>query len=500
MNTLKRTLALVATLAMSATAFVGCGSDDSSSEATTTAPAATDAPTEGEEPTDGEEPTEGGNSTVEKSLELGDIDSSLKTGGDTFTVAAWDANDVPALLAAWKGETDLDAYKEKLANDEVSGIKFINFGVGGGQAAEQYNLLLNEGTDLDVYFCEADWALNYINDDTRTVGLDKLGFSDANFAETYSYTDAIGKDENGVRKGVSWQAAGGGFAYRADLAEEYLGVKSPEEMQTKIGDWDKFVAAAETIADKTGNTVALADSLGGMWQAYACGRTTPWVSNDKVEIDATCEAFAKHAKTLWDCGGVTKNNQWSDAAWTASGVNGSCMGYFVSTWGYGGFFMDAAGGVNGDQYGKWAVCQGPVPYYWGGTWMVVHPNTDNAKEAQEFIFASTVDTAAMKAYAVSKPEFVNNSVAMAELIESDTVFNKDITGNFKDNQNIYAKLYDNVESIDFNGLITPYDAACKTEFINAVRETYLDGGKSWDETKEDFLDKASVVLPGLNWD
>ena len=39
MNTLKRTLALVATLAMSATAFVSCGSDDSSSskKASTTA-------------------------------------------------------------------------------------------------------------------------------------------------------------------------------------------------------------------------------------------------------------------------------------------------------------------------------------------------------------------------------------------------------------------------------------------------------------------------------
>ena len=101
--------------------------------------------------------------------------------------------------------------------------------------------LFNDGGDLDVYFCEADWALKYINDDNRTLALSKLGLGDKDFANIYSYTDEIGKDSNGVRKGVSWQAAAGGFAYRADLAEEYLGVKSPEEMQAKIDDWDLFV-------------------------------------------------------------------------------------------------------------------------------------------------------------------------------------------------------------------------------------------------------------------
>ena len=501
MNTLKRTLALVATLAMSATAFVGCGKDDSSStaEPTTAAPAATDAATDA--PTEApEDPTEAPVDPASKSTEVGAIDSSLKTGGDTFTVAAWNADDMPALIASWQGSTDFAGYKEKLANDQIEGIKFINFDVGGDKASEQYNQLFAEGKDLDVYFCEADWALQFINDDTKTVALDKLGFSEANFAEIYSYTDEIGKDSNGVRKGVSWQAAAGGFAYRADLAKQYLGVKTPEEMQAKIGNWDDFVAAGKKVSEATNGTVAFADSLGGMWQAYACGRSTPWVVDDKVQIDAFCEDFANHAKELWDCGAVTKNNQWTDAAWEGSGVNGTCMGYFVSTWGYGGFHMNASGGVGGEQYGKWAVCQGPVPYYWGGTWMVVNPATDNAEEAQGLIKAATVDNDKMKTYAINKPEFVNNSVVMDELIKADTVFNKDITGNFVNNQNIYANLYDNVTKIDFDGLITPYDADCKTAFITAVREEYLEKGSSWDATKEAFLDKASEKLPGLNWD
>ena len=61
MNTLKRTLALVATLAMASTAFVACGDDKSEGTNATTAPATTAPATQGETqaPTEAE-PVAGG--------------------------------------------------------------------------------------------------------------------------------------------------------------------------------------------------------------------------------------------------------------------------------------------------------------------------------------------------------------------------------------------------------------------------------------------------------
>lgn len=502
MNTLKKTLALVAALAMTATAFVGCGDEESSSPSSSSESSSESTPAEDEtSPAEGDDSSsEGGDDATE-----GQIDASVGTGGSTFTVAAWNPDDVPYLIAQWKG-LDYKTVAEDLANDKVDGIKFISFGVGGGDASERYDQIFSSDDDLDVYFCEADWALNYINDDEKTLDLAKLGLTDSTWPNIYSYTDDIGKSESGIRKGISWQAAAGGFAYRADLAEEYLGVKSPEEMQEQVADWDKFVAAATTVSEKSNKSVALADSLGGLWQAFACSRTTPWVKDNVVQIDDFCQKFADTAKALWDINGVTQNGQWTDE-WTASGVNGNVMGYFVSTWGFGGFFLDAAGGAPdaeagkeaGAQYGKWALCQGPTPYYWGGTWIVVNPKTDNGEEARDFIISATADEAQMKEYAVNKPEYVNNSAVMDELIAADTVFNESITGNFKDNQNIYATLADNAKSINFNGLITPYDATCKTKFIDAVKETYVTGG-SWDDTVNAFKDKGAEALPDLNWD
>ena len=173
MNTLKKTLALVATLAMAATAFASCGDDASSSSSSSEASSSESSETPDESSETPDESSEAAPS--------GEIDASVATGGDTFTVAAWNADDVPYLIAQWKG-ISFDTIADDLAGGKVDGINFINFGVGGGDASEKYDQLFQSGEDLDVYFCEADWALKYINDDTKTLALDKLGLGDADFA------------------------------------------------------------------------------------------------------------------------------------------------------------------------------------------------------------------------------------------------------------------------------------------------------------------------------
>lgn len=500
MNTLKRTLALVATLAMATGAFASCGDDKETSTSTSTSKAdessaeeskadesSADESSADESSADESSADDSSAAPVEASgsTEVGEV--QLATGGATFTVAAWNADDVPAMLAQWKEAAGV-------SDDKVN---FINFDCGGGSASEKYDALFNDGADLDVYFCEADWALKYINDDTKTAPLEQLGFTDDNFADIYDYTDEIGKDSNGVRKGVSWQAAAGGFAYRTDLAEQYLGVTSPEDMQAKISNWEDFVATAEDIAEQSGGKTALADTLGGMWQVFAATRTTPWVVDNALEVDDSCEQFANYAKRLWDCGGVTKNPQW-DASWYASGQDDSAMGFFVSTWGFGDAILaQAAGGEGGATYGKWNVCQGPAPYFWGGTWIVVNPATDNAEEAQSFIKTFTVDRDQIKKYALDKPEYCNNIAVMQEIVDSGENPNEYVT-NLLDGQNYFAVLHENAKKINLNGLITPYDSTIKGDFIDVVQSEFLESGSTWEDTQIAFIEKVQSDIPDLD--
>jgi len=485
MNKLKRTLALVATLAMATTAFASCDKDDKSSSSTTskTESSAT------ESKADESSAEESKNDPSTKSEEVGAIDSSLKTGGEEFTVTSWNADDAQALVKLWQDTTGKTA-------------KFVNMNCEGGQAAEKYNNMIQAGEDLDVYFVEADWALQFVNDDAKTVGLDKLGFSDANFAEMYEYTDEIGKSTiSGVRKGASWQAAAGGFAYRTDLAEQYLGVKTPEDMQKKIGTWADFEAAAKTVAEASDGKTALADTLGGLWQVFAAGRTQPWIQSNKLVIDDSCKQFADLAKNLWEGKGVTQYDQWGDE-WRPAGQSGETMGYFVSTWGFGDTILcAAAGGKDGATYGKWNICVGPQEYFWGGTWMVVHPETDNAEEAQSFIKTFTVDNATIKEYALTKPEYCNNKTVMADIVKSassdPTTYKDQYVLNNLQGQNYFEVLDESVKGVDLKGLITPYDSTIKAEFLEAVKDDYIVAGMSWDEAMTNFKKEVKAAIDGI---
>lgn len=483
MNTLKRTLALVATLAMASTAFAACGSKDSSSTPATTAPTSGETTsgeaTTGEATTGDDKPAEGGNS-----MEVGEV--KLPTNGDKFNIVSWDAQDCPKLIKAWAEST---GHKESDAN-------FVDLGCQGGQASAQFDQRFASDANTDIFFVEADWALNYINNDKATVALDQLGFTEDNWKDSFAYTVDIGKATDGANKGkivgASWQAAAGGFAYRSDLAKQYLGVETPEAMQEKIGDWDKFKAAALEIADKSEGKVNLADSIGGILQVYAANRKTPWVTGKRITIDPELENFANMVKELWDNGGVAHTDQWGEG-WTQGGMDGSTMGYFVSTWGVGETAF--LGEASSTSRGKWNIVQGPANYFWGGTWIVVHPTCDNADLAQSFIKAVTVDQAVMKKYATSKPEFVNNKSAMKEVVDENLKI-EFATDNFG-GQNYFAVLNENVKNFNLKDLITPYDSKVKDAFSKAIKEQFCEGGKSYDDAVQAAVADVQANVPDL---
>lgn len=474
MNKLKKTLALIATLAISATAFVGCGDEESSStpaESNSDSDSAVDSNSDSDSA-----PADDSNSTAEG----GEI--KLPTGGGSMTVLTWTGDDLEVMLPMWEKAEGIDASK----------VNLKNFQVGGGEASAQYDQYFLGGEDVDMLMVEADWALKYINDDTATAPLSDLGFTDADFADQYAYTMEVGKDSNGVIKGTSWQAAPGGWCYRTDLADTYLGVKTPEEMQAKVSDWDAFQATAKEVMEKSGNKTALTTSLGGIWQAFAANRSTPWVVDNKLAVDDFCNTFADLAKNMRDNKYVTEANQWTDE-WLAAGQTDDTMGYFVSTWGFGAAILEtAAGGDGGKTWGKWNVCQGPTPYFWGGTWACVSPKTDDADLVASFMRYFTVNKDSMKEYALAKPDYVNNMTAMQEIVDEKSNSNPLLGG-----QDQFAVLHEAAKKINLNGLITPYDASIKQAFLDAVN-AYC-AGETADTAAciEDFKDRVAESVTDI---
>jgi len=503
MKTLKKTLALIAALTVVATTFAACGdkTDEKKSETT-------DAPKQ----------TEAGGATTEPPVDPDapagekpdDSAVKVKTGGDTFTIVAWNSNDFPALLNAYNGKWDGVSGENSVATATLAAnkttptgktIEFIDLDCGGQDSQATYNNMLAGGKDLDIFAAEADFALNYIGDSSKSTDLTELGFKESDWANAYKYTMEIGKNSAGEIRGISWQACPGGYAYRSDLAEQYLGAKNPDEMQAKVKDWATMEESAKTVMEASGNKTAMAATMGGIWQVFSTGRTNAWVKDGKLVADdpATLD-YIDMIKRWSEKGYVTKATQWNDA-WKQLGQDDSTMGYFVSTWGFGDtILLGAAGGKDGPTYKKWNVVVGPQKFYWGGTWIIVNPATDNGIEAKDFIWALTVDEDTMKQYAIKKGEYVNNKKVIAEVQSDPAVADSTTTINLG-GQNWYALLAGVADTLAIDAKqITKYDASIKSQFNTAV-EGYVNGKTATkDATIEAFKDGVAKDVTDVEVD
>lgn len=449
--------------------------------------------------------SKGPDKTEPTTSEPSDKDVSLKTGGDTFTIVSWNDDDVPSLIANWLGidEDDLQNSLDPESDDTVktpSGatINYINLGTAGGYASASYDKMFNQGDDIDVYLADPDWALKYMDNDTLTAPLSAIGITEKDMGEWYPYTKTLAKNSKGEYKAVPFQITPGAFVYRSDLAEQYLGVTTPEEMQTAIGDWNKFASSAKTIADQSKGKVALADSLGGMWQAYSCGRFDFITSDNNLNLSSDVKAFADMAKDLWEIGGVTSNSQWTDE-WTQFGQTGQCMGYFAPSWAVNSnsFLYDA---VN-KQAGKWSICIGPQSYYWGGNTLLVTPSTDNGDDARSFILSSAFNSDNMKQYVCFSKyhDRVSNNMSVNSQLAKDNSYPDTDLLEILNGQNYYSILDKSAKGIDIKKY-SPYDNEIKLNILYYISDYYI-GNKytsyTWDDTLTAIQDSIYEEYPEL---
>ena len=182
MNKLKRTLALMAALAMTATAFVGCGGNESSSSSESKAESSAEESSEADADS-AEDSTAEEESSVESAAgytnvdvpALGEPDGSLKDGGDKLTILCWNDDDLKYMYDIVADATGMDK----------SMINYKNVGSSGTDANEQYAQVFLSGDDVDLYFCDADWNMAYQNNDEYSAPLSAVGISEDMYANAY---------------------------------------------------------------------------------------------------------------------------------------------------------------------------------------------------------------------------------------------------------------------------------------------------------------------------
>lgn len=396
--------------------------------------------------------------------------------------------------------TDYYEKAGKLSDDVTVNFVIVpNEGNAYQNALDQ--ALLAQGTaatddKVDMFLIEADYALKYINTDYALDVKADIGLTDADLAGQYQYTKDIVTDSNGKQKGTTWQATPGLFAYRRSIAKDVLGTDDPVKVQEALANWDKFDEVAKKAANKGYKMLSGFDDS---YRTFSNNVSAPWVDGDKIVIDDNLMRWVDQTKDYTDKGYNNKTSLWAPE-WSADqGPEGKVFGFFYSTWGINFTLLgntlaipESEGGkqeVGNGIFGDYAVCAGPEPYYWGGTWMCAAAGTDNIPTIKDIMYVLTCDSATMKKITEDTQDYTNNEKAMNELANSD------FQSAFLGGQNHIALFAEAAPKIDMSNL-SAYDQGLNESFQGAFKD-YFEGTVDKAKALENFYTSAIEKYPEL---
>ncbi len=244
-------------------------------------------------------------------------------------------------------------------------------------------MLKSKDSAPDIYGLEAAFVLKYTQGDAAgfAATYDSLGIKteeSLKAAEIATYASEIGtRPADGKVVALPYQATGGCFIYRRSLAKDTWGTDDPATIQTKIGggsgNWDQFWVAAEQLKAK-GYGIVSGD--GDIWHAIENSSDSAWVVDGKLNIDPKREEFLDISKKLKDNGWHNETQDWQDGWFADMKGEGPqpIFGFFGPAWLI-NYTMGDNCGDNKDTpehegtYGDWAVCNSPVGFCWGGTYL-----------------------------------------------------------------------------------------------------------------------------------
>lgn len=472
----KKLLSVLLTAAMAATLLAGCGGsgDAPAADGGTEAPAA--------ESTD----------SAESSSDEGEAEAEAAAPtGEVINVWAF-TDEVPNMIQKYK-ELHPDFPYE--INSTI-----IATTDGAYQPALDQALAAGGAEAPDIYCAEAAFVLKYAQGDAsgyaapyEDLGIDVA--ADIEAADIAQYTIDIGTNPDGKLVALGYQATGGAFIYRRSIAKDVWGTDDPAEIGKKIGPgWDQFYAAADELKAK-GYGIVSGD--GDIWHAVENSSDAGWIVDGKLTIDPKREEFLDLSKELKDKGYHNDTQDWQDAWFADMKGEGQqqIFGFFGPAWLINYTLAPNCGGeaVGEGTYGDWAICEPPIGFFWGGTWLLANKDTQKKDAVAEILRWITLDCSEEGLQYMWANGTLNGEGGTKDAVASGTVMemsNGEL--DFLGGQNMFDVF---VPANQFaNGKnLTQYDETINIYWRDQVRE-YTAGNKSREQALADFKQQVADNL------
>ena len=424
--------------------------------------------------------------------------------------------EVPGMIKAY-----FDAHPDVAGKYELR--KQVVATDGGGYQTALDAALAAGGADApDIYCAEDAFVAKYSKGDGAqfaapyaALGIDvDKEIADAKIA---NYSVELGtRDSDGAVVALAYQATGCAMIYRRDIAKDVFGTDDPATIKAECGPgMDKFFEAAEKCK---GKGYAMISALGDLWNMCKANTDVKsgWVdASGNLVIDPQREAFLDYAKKIIDNGYSNDASAWSESwyadmagtgpkqvfcflgpAWLINYVMAGNSGSWKETG-----EKDADGNpikeldTSIGTYGKWAVTDSPLGFYWGGTYILANKDTDKATLVGDIIRYITLDTSEdglqyKWANGLLSDDGTKDTVASAVVMDKS-----DGKVAFLADQNMFD-VFGPAGDFATGKLATPYDEDINRLFNDQVT-AYSHGEKDRDAAIKDFKTAVSEQV-GVN--
>lgn len=355
----------------------------------------------------------------------------------------------------------------------------------------------------DIYCAEAAFVLKYTQGEAAKyaapysdLGIDvEKGIKDAEIAQ---YSVDIGTNPDGKVTALGYQATGGAFIYRRSIAKDVFGTDDPKTIGEKLGagsgNWNKFWDAADELKAKN---YAIISGDGDLWHAVENSSPEGWIKDGKLHIDEKRDEFLDLSKKLKDEKLHNDTQDWQEAWFADMKGEGDtpAFGFFGPAWLINYTMAEHSGGTKAGEgtYGDWAVCESPVGFFWGGTWLLANKESKHKDVIGDIFEWITLDASkdglqymwANGTYNPDKP--TKDCVASAKVM---AMSNGEIE--FLGGQNMFDVFVPANEFANGKNL-TPYDEKINSIWRDQVRQ-YTAGEKTRDQAIKDFKQKVKDEL------
>lgn len=414
-------------------------------------------------------------------------------------------------------ETNTETSKEEMATDSKDKVvvEFWTFNTDFETLIDEYWRPANQDADFDInvtvipdqvtYMTKLQQSLqtgadapdvfamdlSYVKKFVNTPYLADLNDYGLDLSEVVDYTLVISSDSEGAVKGLSNQSTPGGFYYRRSIAEEYLGVTEPEEVQEYVKDWDTFIETARLINEKSNGEVSIVPGITDFINVFLNTREEAWINeNNEFVLDDLLNTYFDLSKTLISEDLTENNNQWSEG-WYYGMSHDTTLGYFLPAWGHPYVLTQNSTDENGNSTsGDWAVIQGPRPYFHGGTWLGMYADSSVPEEAVSVIEFFTLNEEHLNQLIIDK-----NDLTAHEGVNEQFY---DMESEFLGGQHIIKEFAGMSDGINPTA-IGAYDRDIKGLFVEQLT-AYANGEKTKEEAIADLKVAVKNAIPNVTID